>query len=1011
MADQSSVIELIFRGIDQASSVAGSTAKNIGDALGDLDGQAQTIAGPFAALADQLLAAEAAALAVGLALTAAALNAAGAFDDGFKEITTLIDQPTEALEGLRGEILAYAATSTASMAEVNGAFYNAISLGVDYTDSVAAVTAAEKLAVAGKADLNITLQAMIGTMNAYGDGMDDAGRYSDIFFNTVKAGKTTIPELAASISGVTGTAALGKVSFEEIAAAIATLTSQGAPTSAAITQINATLSAIIKPTSQAADLAESLGIEFDATALASKGLGGVLKDVGDKTGGSAEKMAVLFSSAEALKGAVGILANDSKKFNETLALMKDGAGATEAAFAKMKDSTVTLANAVIVALVAFGAPMLDGLEGTQEALGGLALAFIKVANAGGLQPLQDLINDDFAGITATIEAIAENLPAAFEGLDWSGLIDSLTGVQSEVGELFKTFFGEIDLTTVEGLASALQTVMNTFESLTRVVTGIIGVFQPVADTLGSTIRGFNELDAASKLDFGTTLGGMKLLVDAGTGLGLALIAIGQAGIDMSEVIDTSFGFVKVAVNGLQIAFDAVALKFLEIKKALLEKKLDPQSADWWGPEKIKEFKAELAEVNLQIAAVTANLDKNGQEFDEGAAKIENAGNKTDALRQKMADAKSAVEAAGKAAQDTGDDWAAMAADIKATSDHVDDTVKRLSNFKIDAPTVDWGDDPFGVLEEEYQNLSLGVVGNPFEDAIEGVTAFGQAAEDAGFGTAEFADSVKKAAAEAATGAKDGKNAMVEWGKAIGKIPDVELPEGVKKTAGVFREATQAAKEHQGAIDSVSTVYEAVNGKTVKATGAFKAAADTTQQAKDQLDALTKGGKLTVEQLTEITKTANDFEVKMEEIASNERIKNIEAAVSIKTEGLKADAERVKSVFASIDNTVTSTGDTLNSLFGNYANADSWDKLKIDSQIRLENKRRQEALDLQKKMAEKEMERIEAQIQAMNRGDALIKIEGDGLKPELEAFMWKILSLIRVRANAEFSDYLLGIGAT
>jgi len=73
------------------------------------------------------------------------------------------------------------------------------------------------------------------------------------------------------------------------------------------------------------------------------------------------------------------------------------------------------------------------------------------------------------------------------------------------------------------------------------------------------------------------------------------------------------------------------------------------------------------------------------------------------------------------------------------------------------------------------------------------------------------------------------------------------------------------------------------------------------------------------------------------------------------------------------------------------------------------RRRQEALDLQKKMAEAEIARVEAQTRALDRGDALIKIEGNGLKPELEAFMWKILDLIRVKVSAEFQQYLLGVG--
>ena len=84
--------------------------------------------------------------------------------------------------------------------------------------------------------------------------------------------------------------------------------------------------------------------------------------------------------------------------------------------------------------------------------------------------------------------------------------------------------------------------------------------------------------------------------------------------------------------------------------------------------------------------------------------------------------------------------------------------------------------------------------------------------------------------------------------------------------------------------------------------------------------------------------------------------------------------------------------------------------KIESQIKEENKRRQEALDLQKKLAEAEIERINAQTRALDRGDALIQIDGTGLEPQLEAFMWEILKAIQVRANSEFQSFLLGAAA-
>jgi hypothetical protein len=133
---------------------------------------------------------------------------------------------------------------------------------------------------------------------------------------------------------------------------------------------------------------------------------------------------------------------------------------------------------------------------------------------------------------------------------------------------------------------------------------------------------------------------------------------------------------------------------------------------------------------------------------------------------------------------------------------------------------------------------------------------------------------------------------------------------------------------------------------------------------------------------------------------------------LKTAQLETDMERVKAAFTSIDTTIQSTGDLLGSLFGDFAGTgDRYKQLEIQEQIDLENKRRQEALDIQKKLAEAEIARIEAQTDSLNRGDALLTIEAAGLEPELEAFMWKILQKIRARANAEFSDYLLGLGVS
>jgi len=189
-------------------------------------------------------------------------------------------------------------------------------------------------------------------------------------------------------------------------------------------------------------------------------------------------------------------------------------------------------------------------------------------------------------------------------------------------------------------------------------------------------------------------------------------------------------------------------------------------------------------------------------------------------------------------------------------------------------------------------------------------------------------------------------------------------------------------------------YTQVGGAAVKATGAFKAVGDSASEQAKKVD--------------ETIKKSQEYQLKMEEIASNERIKVIEAHVQLNVAELEAQTKQIEATFKSLDNTVSSTGDLLGSLFSDFAKSSGVTQAEIASQIDLENQRRQKALDLQAKLTEAEIDKITAQTAALQRGNAMIQIDGSGLAPQLEAFMWEVLKAIRVRANAEFQSYLLGM---
>ncbi len=149
---------------------------------------------------------------------------------------------------------------------------------------------------------------------------------------------------------------------------------------------------------------------------------------------------------------------------------------------------------------------------------------------------------------------------------------------------------------------------------------------------------------------------------------------------------------------------------------------------------------------------------------------------------------------------------------------------------------------------------------------------------------------------------------------------------------------------------------------------------------------------------------------MEKLASNERIKLIEAKVTLEVANIEATTERIQAAFDSIDSTFASTGDVISTAIGALKDLVPYtDNFRlVQEQLEKENQLRRESFELQKKLTEAQIQQIEAQIRNIERGDAIIQVDGAGLQPHLEAFMWEILKAIQVRVNSQGLGLLLGV---
>jgi len=349
---------------------------------------------------------------VGLAASYATFAAAGAsirlargFNAALAETSTLIEGTPEQLEAVtkaaRGMSKEFGSTATAQVK----AFYQALSAGADgVAGATALLDQANKLAIGGVTDVTTGVDALTTAMNAYGADVLSAADASDAMFVAMRAGKTTIGELAGSLGQIVPIASAAGVSFDEVTAGIAALTTQGLSTSSATTGLRQVIAAVIKPTKEATDAAKSLGIEFDVQALKAQGLAGFLDNVITKTGGNEAAMAQLFGSVEALGAALAFAGGAGDTFSAILADMASKAGATDAAYQKMSESLDQRWNKLTAAA-------------TDIALGfGNALLAVVVPAMEGIAAVSIMVGQNLDVVVIAISALAATqIPAAIAG--------------------------------------------------------------------------------------------------------------------------------------------------------------------------------------------------------------------------------------------------------------------------------------------------------------------------------------------------------------------------------------------------------------------------------------------------------------------------------------------------------------------------------------------------------------------------------------------------------------------
>jgi TP901 family phage tail tape measure protein len=505
-------LNIIIKAQDKASKTLNKTqreVKGVGTASSKTSKNVGGLSSSLGGIVNPALLAATAILGIGAAF-ASSVKKAAEFETLMTNISTLMDgDATEAVEKLGDGILEMTTKVPKSADELGAAAYDIVSAGIsDTSEALMVLEASSKLAVTGLGDTGEATDLMTSALNAFQIPASESAKVSDTLFKTVKAGKTTVTELAVGFGKLAPVAKSMSVSFEEVQAATAAVTTTGIKAAEVQTGMKAVLSNLIKPTAQLNEVFGELNVKTGKELIESSGgLVPALDAVKTKGTEMGLEFGTLLGSVEGLTVAESLLGAQNETFTQTLENMNDPASAIDEAFQKQTETFDSqkelLKNQLNKVMIELGSAILPPLTEAIKLVTGESGSLID-----RITSLFAIIDERTGIITflkeqfdELVRVVKEDLlPSIMENKDSLILFAKVAG-GVVVGALTAVIFIVIRLAT---LWAQLISIMNTVgaamkgvgETFGRVAGSIVGSFSPVLSVIDRILGALGRLNSA-----------------------------------------------------------------------------------------------------------------------------------------------------------------------------------------------------------------------------------------------------------------------------------------------------------------------------------------------------------------------------------------------------------------------------------------------------------------------------------------------------------------------------------
>jgi len=485
-----------------------------------------------------------------IALGTASVMAAGNFEKSLGDLSTLVGKGTDSMATFEKGLKDVMKRVPKSGDELGAAAYQIVSAGIsDASEALMVLEQSGRLAVAGLGETSEAADLMTSAINAFGLEASKSNEIADVIFKTVKNGKTTVAELAQSFGMVAPVAAEMGVSFEELQAATAALTTSGLKTSVAQQQIRAAMSSLLKPTKEAIELFDVLGVKsFKQLIKESGGMVGAFKKLKEATAGDEMLLAKAAGSVEGLGAILALTGNQADAFTTTMKDIKEGANAVDEAFLAQKETFNALwqdmKNKLNVAMIELGTAIMptvkDIMEQVAKVAGKLATWFgelspktqkyvlIGIALGVALGPVLFILGQivliapavgaaftlmlgPVGLIIIALAAIVYSIITVIKHWDMikeitGEVIENMKGKMQAFAKFFINIWEKIKQTTNDIWSGIKKTISSTIDYITRKIQSIINAYNRMKSIVSRPIKAAGSFISGAASKIGGALG-------------------------------------------------------------------------------------------------------------------------------------------------------------------------------------------------------------------------------------------------------------------------------------------------------------------------------------------------------------------------------------------------------------------------------------------------------------------------------------------------------------------------